>query len=178
MARYRSMGFVAACCLVVTAACAQGQEQPGISATTTVTATPTGAPAATQFPPKPARDAKTVALQDFVTPSGNITCTDEFDVLSCLVDETDFPAPTESSDCEQDWVANEVDFDPPVTTLGACRGDPPSAALHPDAPTLQYGTVNTLKDGVRCLSEEQGLSCWAADSGHGFFVSRSVFAVF
>ena len=94
------------------------------------------------------------------------------------MEERDFPTPGKPSDCGEDWADNEIDFDPPMTTLGACRGDPPPAALHPDAPTFQYGTVNMLKNGVRCLSQEQGLSCWTPDSGHGFFVNRSVFAVF
>ncbi|KRE41331.1 hypothetical protein ASG74_12270 [Knoellia sp. Soil729] len=151
--------------------------------TTTVTATATAsssaAPTTHQFPPKPPSKAKTVTLHSFVTPSGNIRCTDEVGgLLSCLVDKTDFPTPERPRDCAEDWAEGEISFSPPRTTLGSCRGDPPPAALHPDAPTFEYGTVNQLKGGVRCLSEEQGLTCWTPGTGHGFFVSRSVFAVF
>lgn len=150
-----------------------------VTVTRTVTATPSPGPvAAGQFPPQPGRDAKNVALRDFVTPSGNITCTDEFENLSCVVEKADFATPAKPADCDVDWAANEIDFSVPLTTLGACRGDPPPAVLLTNAHKLEYGTVNTLKHGVLCLSEERGLSCWASQSRHGFFVSKSVFAVF
>jgi hypothetical protein len=165
-------------CVAFPSGCAQGQQPVApVTRIVTVTTSSTAAPAR-QFPPRPGRNATNVALRDFVTPSGNIRCTDEFESLSCVVNETDFVTPDKPGDCDLDWAANEIDFSAPLTTLGVCRGDPSPAVLHPGAPTLGYGTVNKLKHGVLCLSEERGLSCWAPASGHGFSVSKSVFAVF
>lgn len=92
--------------------------------------------------------------------------------------KSDFATPDKPADCDVDWAANEIYFSAPLTTMGVCRGDPSPAVLVAKASTLEYGAVNKLKHGVLCLSEERGLSCWASQSGRGFFVSKSVFAVF
>jgi hypothetical protein len=63
-------------------------------------------------------------------------------------------------------------------SAGDARRPASPPALVGDPHTLEYGSVNRLKADIHCFSEERGLSCWSPESEHGFFVSRSVFAVF
>lgn len=115
-----------------------------------------------------------------MTPSGNIECSgasDEAGYIQCVLRDVDFVTQPKPADCETDWVNNEINLANSVTTLGQCRGDVPIAVLNPRKAVLKYGTVN-IYNGIRCFSETRGLSCWEGDSEHGFFVSKSVFAVF
>ncbi|MFT4188628.1 MAG: hypothetical protein QM621_08590 [Aeromicrobium sp.] len=61
---------------------------------------------------------------------------------------------------------------PVVGTSGGAPGRP-----DPAAQVLQYGQVAHFGDYV-CASEENGLTCWNAATGHGAFINRDGFAAF
>ncbi|MGG5257752.1 DUF6636 domain-containing protein [Phycicoccus avicenniae] len=123
-----------------------------------------------------------MAVTAFETPSGNIQCSVEGEgdeqLLDCVIATADFPLPTPTEPCDVDWAANEVTLAPPDgPTMGACRGDPPPAVLHPERSTLEYDTVSVVGD-FRCLSRRTGLTCWNVRSGHGFELAREAYRPF
>jgi hypothetical protein len=135
-----------------------------------------------RLPPVVPDGEPSTSLEAFDTPSGNIHCSAELSsgedpYLQCLLDAADFALPTQPAGCEGAWIPTEIDFVAPLTSLGGCRSDVPVAQPTPGRPVLEYRRVNDWQ-GVRCLSETVGLACWDPTSGHGFFVSKSVFATY
>jgi hypothetical protein len=109
------------------------------------------------------------------TPSGNIYC--EFGRTAHGCGVKSYRAEEQYGSTEQGprwW------FDLAAGTRPAidAAGDPPSEAYREDsAQVLQYGRVAYIGDDV-CASEEDGLTCWNAQTGHGVFLSRGGYQTF
>ena len=124
---------------------------------------------------------------NFASPSGNIGCAILGDRLydpflwGCAIGEKDWNFPTDSPDdyCYEAEVpcGGGIEVDGNGLPHPRYRGDPgfPGAlASGPmDVPirVLEYGQSVTFGD-VTCYSEEVGITCDNAVSGHGFVIAR------
>lgn len=111
-----------------------------------------------------------------MTPSGNIGCQFSADgfggcgVLSWL--ETDKFGPAGPGGPLW-WVElGDGSSKPHLTAMGAAP-----YYMIPPPPTVDYGTVVHSGDWV-CASEEAGLTCWHAETGHGAFINADGYAEF
>lgn len=118
----------------------------------------------------------------FVSPSGNLRCgiTTFADgpLWGCRIDEKDWEFP---SDDPADYCYDaQVPCGWGVEALGTGETHPRKrgdiafeSEIRADTPVLEYGTSITLAD-VTCVSEERGITCNHATSGHGFTLSTSM----
>jgi hypothetical protein len=109
------------------------------------------------------------------TPSGNIYC--EFGRIAhgCGVKSYRAEEQYGSTDSGPRWW-----FDLTAGTRPAidAAGAPPSEVYREHPPqVLRYGQVAYIGDDV-CASEEDGLACWNAQTGHGVFMSRVGYQTF
>lgn len=126
-----------------------------------------------------------------VTPSGNIGCDIYLSdasgppTMQCRVKSWDTAPPRPPSgtgdgyptvnfgDGSRQPVFGGTRNDPMCFMEGACAAD--NGPLAPQV--VQYGEV-VHAGGFVCASEQNGLTCWNAGTGHGAMVSRSTFAPF
>jgi hypothetical protein len=108
----------------------------------------------------------------FQTPSGNIGCYVSAQTARCDIRERNWDPPASDKPCELDYgqgialsASGKADF--------VCAGD---TALGGPA-TLDYGSVSR-RGSLRCRSGGKGVTCTAATSGHGFFLSREIYRIF
>lgn len=116
-----------------------------------------------------AAETRTVTeLTPFTSPSGNIACFIEPRYVRCDIRERDWTPPPKPADCPEftGWgqglrlgAGGPADF--------VCAGD---TALN-GADALEYGDV-IMAGSIECRSEESGISCWDAQSGGEFSISR------
>lgn len=109
------------------------------------------------------------ASAGFATPSGNIKCLLEGNVLRCTVVSGLKPAPLPIS-CELDQIPGlQLGRTGRARTYVSCQGgvDGPMAVR---GPSLPYGS-SWRGGGITCISRSLGLTCRNA-SGNGFFLSR------
>jgi hypothetical protein len=115
-------------------------------------------------------------LTPILSPTGNIYCqVDPGTFAECGVLEQDWEPPPQPADCPLDWGetisvgigGSPADF--------VCAGD--SSYGGPESERLPYGHA-VRADGLICLSEESGMTCWAEESRRGFTVSRTDYRLF
>jgi len=178
---------------------------PGAGATASTTppaepsasATPVASPAATEEPTAPvvAIDPApyagftpyTKASVDFRTPSANESCgiyvrDNPADVFwGCAPQEFDYALPARGG--ADDTCPEQMHFTGGIESHNqdlpklSCRTDAPfSGQANPDVPVLKSGTSVTLS-GVTCTSRDNGVTCIADTSGHGFTLSRSAYTI-
>ena len=164
----RRVKALAAATLALTlllAACG-GEDPASVSTvTTTVTTTVTETETVTEAAPTGTseQDEPGSSTATFQMPSRNIGCLFGFETLRCDILSGLDPEPTEA--CEFDWVG--VDLGVTGAAAANCGSD---TVYDADAPTLAYGETWS-RDGIRCESEESGLTCTNAD-GHEFSLAR------
>jgi len=129
----------------------------------------------------------------FKTPSENIACATEWESFGCMIYEYTYVDPPElrvpcSGEPSELCGGNGFRISGGRVSLMDRSDVPPWTASCYDwgtcgtnyidtrLPTLQYGSVAAL-DYYACISGEDGLTCWDTRSGHGFFMSRSAYAV-
>lgn len=113
--------------------------------------------------------------EQFITPSGNIACLmGEEDVMCQALDTVmieDFDNPEGDGQCDGFWLEASVDY--------LCHSESPlwdGRESDPAGwPVLNYGDTVAVFQYV-CTSENNGLTCWNGETGHGFFLSRSRYA--
>ena len=108
----------------------------------------------------------------FITPSENIACLMGEDDVMCQALDTamieDFDNPEGDGQCDGFWLGTSADF--------LCHSESPlwdgRESDPTDWPALNYGDTVAVFQYV-CASENNGLTCWNGETGHGFFLSRS-----
>lgn len=108
----------------------------------------------------------------FITPSGNIACRMQEGETMCEARDTvmirDFHNPEGDGWCNGYWLHGAANH--------LCHSEPALWDGWDDNPTdwlqLPYETTVFVFEQV-CAVEKSGLTCWNADTGHGFFLSRS-----
>lgn len=119
---------------------------------------------------------------NFASPSGNLGCGilgAEHDYLwGCAIDEKDWTFPTESPDdyCYDamvpcGWGIEVTGGEQPHPRYRGDPGFPGAFGPEQGIRVLQFGESVTFGD-VTCFSEEIGITCENAVSGHGFVISR------
>lgn len=141
---------------------------PAATPSTAPTTTPATQPSTTTTTVHP-----TVELASFVTPSKNIGCEIADHRVRCDIATKTFTPPPQPEDCDLDWGSAVA---VPVADVArfVCAGD---TVLNRDAPVLAYGTTSKV-GGFQCDSAQNGITCQAADTGHGFFLSREQYRFF
>jgi len=128
---------------------------------------------------------------NFVSPSGNLGCAilnHGVDTWGCKIEVQNWEFPRSSPDdfcydtqvrCGNGIEAEGTDLPHPYQ-----HGDPgfPATLAMTDnsggwVRVLQYGEMVTF-NGVTCFSEESGVTCANATSGHGFVISRDENTIF
>lgn len=123
--------------------------------------TPSARPAVTLV------DSAFVDRGSFRTPSGNILCALEERFAGCSVVVHDWSAPPDEEGCTADDEAGTVRLNgSKVSVATDCY-----TLAEKDAAVLNYGSGVEL-DGVRCVSEESGVTCLDTTTRKGFTVSR------
>jgi hypothetical protein len=114
----------------------------------------------------------TVALNGFVSPSGNIACAMSAASARCDLQTRTWSLPPRPANCEFDWGGSLK-----VTGQGpgflACTSDSPFGVTA----VLAYGTRSVI-GSMACTSAETGMTCRNTVTGHGFSVSRDDYSVF
>ena len=108
----------------------------------------------------------------FITPSGNIACLMSEGTVMCEAIDTgmieDFHNPQGNGECNGFVLSGAADYlCHSEAALWDGWEDDPS-----DWPELPYGDIVFVYEHV-CTVEDEGLTCWNSETGHGFFVSRS-----
>ena len=108
----------------------------------------------------------------FQTPSGNIGCYVSAESARCDIRERNWDPPPSDEACELDY-GQGIALSPSGKADFVCAGD--TALGGPS--TLGYGDVSR-RGPLRCRSGQKGVTCTAATSGHGFFLSRESYRIF
>lgn len=109
----------------------------------------------------------------FTSPSGNIGCVLDEDMVRCDIAARDWSPPPRPDDCP-DFTDYGQGIYVNVTGPAAfvCAGD---TALG-SGPALEYGQY-WAGAGISCTSEPSGIRCSNTD-GHGFVLSRQAYQLF
>jgi hypothetical protein len=108
---------------------------------------------------------------DFQSPSGNIYCSLAADGAACdISDYTYQPPPPPECGKHIAW-GSRFTLAPGKPAAIECHGD---TLRVPGEPTLGYGQTASAGT-ITCASEESGMKCADASSGHYFRVSRDSF---
>lgn len=107
----------------------------------------------------------------FITPSGNIACTMGEEDVMCEALETamikDFDNPEGDGQCNGFWLGFSASY---LCHSGiAIWGEESDPS---DWPVLAYGDSVFVFQYI-CASEDNGVTCWNGETGHGFLLSRS-----
>lgn len=112
----------------------------------------------------------------FRTPSGNIQCwLGRFagsPSVACVPAEKGYQDPVDFG-CELDVVPAFI-LAQDGAHYGSCQGD---VVGIPGQRVLAYGTA-AESGSIKCGSQETGVTCVDADTGHGFMVSRERYTIF
>jgi len=143
---------------------------PPLPPPTSATTLPPPTPPATSSTTAPGMT--TVALNGFVSPSGNIACAMSAASARCDLQTRTWSLPPRPANCEFDWGGSLK-----VTGQGpgflACVSDSPFGVTA----VLAYGTRSTIGP-MTCTSAETGMTCVNTATGHGFSVSRDDYRLF
>lgn len=133
--------------------------------------------APTGTPVDPAQFPDAYTGHAFATPTGNIICwiDDAADQWGCLIKQRTYAEPAGAEDCLQSF-GNGFSSVQGSALMPLCRGGVIAAAETGGGAVLPYGQAITVGD-VTCGSEEDGVTCLDASSGHGLFLSRAAYAV-
>lgn len=116
---------------------------------------------------------RTVDMDSFNTPSGNVGCVITADSARCDIGQRDWAPPPAPASCELDWGQGLS-----VAANGAadfvCAGD---TALDPQRRVLAYGD-DAQVGPFTCASREAGVTCRNRGTGTGFFISRERYDLF
>ena len=115
-------------------------------------------------------------LTSFTSPSGNIGCQIDVDMVRCDIREADWTPPPAPADCPLDY-GQGVWINPYLAAGVAqlvCAGD---TAIVDGAEVLGYGDA-IVAGAMRCESGEAEIRCRDTDSGHGFALSRQSYRIF
>jgi hypothetical protein len=118
---------------------------------------------------------RTVSLETFQSPTGNIGCVVVTELARCDIRRREWSPPARPSSCP-----NIVDFGQGLQ-VGAsgqgtfvCAGD---TADEPHSPRLAYGTASRIV-AYECVSRRTGMTCRNTETGHGFFISVQSYRAF
>ena len=107
----------------------------------------------------------------FQTPSGNITCVLDAQLVECDISDYTFtPLPPPECAKHIKW-GNRFTLAPGRAGAVECHGDTTQLA---GEPTLNYGQTITAGT-LSCISEQSGVKCSDSGSKHFFRVSRDSF---
>jgi len=110
----------------------------------------------------------------FRSPTGNIGCGASEGAVGCDVLERSWEAPRPAS-CDQDADSGSgLVLQSDGTADGNCAND---TLVDPGLPPLAYGE-RVRHGSITCTSEQAGLTCVHAKTGHGFFVSQATYRLF
>lgn len=120
-------------------------------------------------------DQDSAARSALQTPSGNIYC--EFGPVAHGCGVTSYRAEEQYGSTDQGprWWFDLTDGSRPA--IDAVGDPPPEVSREHPPQVLEYGEVAYVGDDV-CASEEDGLTCWNAQTGHGVFLSRGGYQTF
>jgi hypothetical protein len=117
---------------------------------------------------------RTIHLEHFRTPSGNIGCVMFEGGARCDIRKRDWAPLPRPASCPQ-----EVDYGQGLQVAHrgqasfVCAGD---TAVEPGLASLSYGTASRV-GGSECISRGDGVTC-VNQTGHGFFISVQSYQVF
>jgi hypothetical protein len=117
--------------------------------------------------------AKTVRMESFKTPSGNIGCVMQPGYARCDIRKRSWKPPRAPKSCQLDF-GQGIQVNRTGKGRFVCAGD---TALDPNAHVLAYGN-DSHTGGVRCQSRRAGVTCTADKSHHGFFISAGSYRLF
>ncbi|MBR5951412.1 MAG: hypothetical protein IKZ87_08290 [Actinomycetaceae bacterium] len=108
------------------------------------------------------------------SPTGNLTCGGETDTfVTCYARNWDENS-LYGKNSRNDLTYNSVT----LRTEGSAALNTTTDTLSAIAPTtIPYGTV-VYDNNFVCASEENGMTCWSMESGHGFFINRDGYKAF
>lgn len=145
--------------------------QAGQEATPTPSPTPSATPSASPTPtPTPTNlrypaPADAITLSSFTSPSGNINCTIDSEVVTCTIIEHDFI----DSSCGAD---NSLPFTIVLEANGTATASCTYPAVGGAGATLNYGSA-AQNGQMACTSSENGVECWSQVTGETFTVNRA-----
>jgi hypothetical protein len=117
---------------------------------------------------------RTLHLQTFRTPSGNIGCEMFEGGARCDIRKREWrPAPRPAECPDEVGYGQGLEVPPSGEAAFVCAGD---TALDPSAASLSYGTASRV-GGSECISRADGVTC-VNQAGHGFFISIQSYQVF
>ena len=131
-----------------------------------------------EVPTAPAPSASTEAVvrdvpeATFRTPSGNIECALTQSSVRCDIDDKRWKAPPKPASCQLGWGNGLY-----ISTGNAgvtCAGDTLDGSAKE---TLEYGRALRAGD-VLCSSRSTGVTCTSSQTGHGFVLAASRYALF
>lgn len=109
----------------------------------------------------------------FTSPSGNIGCILDDDMVRCDIAARDWTPPPRPADCPDFTDFGQgITLNPTGPAAFVCAGD---TTLH-SGPALPYGEFQA-GGGMSCTSEQAGMRCSNSD-GHGFSLSRQAYTLF
>lgn len=104
----------------------------------------------------------------FKSPSGNITCVLNKNLVECDISEYTYTPPPPPECAQHITWGNRFTLSPGKPGAIECHGDTTQMA---GEPTLDYGQTITAGT-LTCTSEQSGVKCSDTGSGHYFRVSR------
>ncbi|MBX7453413.1 hypothetical protein GR927_36005 [Mycolicibacterium sp. 3033] len=109
----------------------------------------------------------------FTSPSGNIACMIDGDLLRCDIQERDWSPPPRPADCpDMTGYGQGISLRPTGSASFVCAGD----TTFGGGTVLPYGQFQA-GGGMSCRSEPSGMRCSNTD-GHGFTLSRQAYTLF
>lgn len=109
----------------------------------------------------------------FTSPSGNIGCMLDDDMVRCDIAARDWAPPPRPADCPDfTGFGQGIHLESTGPAAFVCAGDTAMSS----GPPLDYGQVRAA-GGINCTSEPSGMRCANSD-GHGFVISRQAYQLF
>ena len=113
-------------------------------------------------------------ITGFTSPSGNIACMLDEDLLRCDIAERDWTPPPRPADCpDMTGYGQGISLHPHGPANFVCAGD---TTFGGSGGVLPYGQFQA-GGGMSCNSEPSGMRCSNSD-GHGFTISRQAYTLF
>jgi hypothetical protein len=118
---------------------------------------------------------RTVSLEAFQSPSGNIGCVVVSELARCDIAHRQWSAPARPATCPRivDY-GQGLEVGPSGPGRFVCAGD---TAADPHSPRLPYGAASAVA-GFVCVSASTGMTCSDLATHHGFFISVQSYKAF
>lgn len=119
-------------------------------------------------PPEP----ESQDLASFSTPTGNVGCVMDPQLVRCDIGERSWEPPPPPASCELDFGQGaQISGQGPGELV--CAGDTTLGAEQ----TLEYGQSSEVGP-YSCISAEAGITCEDSRTGHGFFLSQQSYELY